>query len=198
MADTPPTMDTLPSVGQKLAELPIGDLVTSMGESIAYAQLRLDETSLKIAHMMSGLDPEDRIIFGGKAYSLFELGFTPAFYQFTETTLEVKMTITMSLEQLSVEKKHVEKPITKTETERVAKRGSWGKKSYETKTRTVKVGVTTFDTELSNKFQFSATGTSSMKTKLVPVPPPAILEERIRMVLDQEKAAGKDLYNPNP
>ncbi len=184
-SNSPTTVDEMPSIGSKLSELPLGDLVMSMGEAIALAQLKLDETSLKIAHTMSGIDEEDRIVFGGRAYSLLELGFTPSFYQFTETTLEVKMTLSMSLEQETTESKHVEKPITKTETEKKKKSG-WGSKSYETKTKKVQVGVTTFDSSVSNKFQFSATGASSMKTKLVPVPPPAIFEERVRQMLDEE------------
>ena len=40
----------------------------------------------------------------------------------------------------------------------------------------------------ASKYQYSAEGSSLMRTKIVPVPPPPVLEERIRMIVDRERA----------
>lgn len=50
-----------------------------------------------------------------------------------------------------------------------------------------KAVTTTVDGSYSQKYSYSAEGASLLRTKLVPVPPPAILEERIREVMDAEK-----------
>jgi hypothetical protein len=36
----------------------------------------------------------------------------------------------------------------------------------------------------SNKYSYTAEGSSLLRTKLTPVPPPAILEERIRQLME--------------
>ena len=42
----------------------------------------------------------------------------------------------------------------------------------------------------SSKYSYSAEGSSLLRTKLVPVPPPTVLEERIRKLIeDRSKAA---------
>ena len=41
----------------------------------------------------------------------------------------------------------------------------------------------------SSKYQYSAEGSSLMRTKLVPIPPPALLEERIRALIAAKGAA---------
>jgi hypothetical protein len=50
------------------------------------------------------------------------------------------------------------------------------------------VQTTQVDATYSSKYSYSAEGASLLRTKLVPVPPPAILEERIRgfMTLEDE------------
>ena len=42
----------------------------------------------------------------------------------------------------------------------------------------------------SNSYNFRAEMTSTVSTKIVPAPPPPILEERIRILMDQERVAG--------
>ncbi len=163
------------SVGQALKALPLGHLIRVLGEGIADAQYALDQKSIEITRMMAGSGTSTvtdvkgntqtinyadyKIDFGGKNYSLLELGFTPSFYQFTETTLEVKMTVEMKIVQDE----------------------KWG---YD-----IQLYCGTLTAENSNKFQISANATTIMKTKLVPLPPPAILEERVRLLLEAEKAA---------
>ena len=100
-------------VGQELLSVPFPQMVRNLGVGIAEAQFQLDLVSLKIARMMAGYEvPDDDappsvgtddnerkylIQFSdGVEYSLLELGFTPTFYQFVDTVIELKMSISMS------------------------------------------------------------------------------------------------------
>ncbi|MCP4690292.1 MAG: hypothetical protein GY859_19725 [Desulfobacterales bacterium] len=146
------------TVGQAMKDVPFREMILSVASGIAEAQYKLDKTSIRITQMMSGVDPKDRVPLGlrGKTYSLLELGFTPSFYQFAETTLEIKMSVTITRSQ-----------------------DSEGNARYHAFCMMVNASN-------SNKYSYSATGSSVMKTKLVPIPPPAILEERIRHMLREE------------
>ena len=48
---------------------------------------------------------------------------------------------------------------------------------------TASMRVSSVSASYSSKYQYSAEGSSLMRTKLVPVPAPAVLEERIRGML---------------
>ena len=165
------------SVGQELASVPIGDMITSLGIGIARAQFELDQTSADIARMMSGINPDDRVQFGGQSLSLIELGFTPTFYQFIESTIEVKIVVNMEISSSSEVKSN-----TKTASTELKSGWSWW---YGGKAK-ISATTTTVDAKYSNKYDYSVEGSSLVKTKLVPVPPPAILEERIRVLMDEE------------
>ncbi len=102
-------------------------------------------------------------------FSLLELGFTPSFYQFVDTIIEVKMSISMTRE-------------------------SSYSHSSTTTTRSVVGGFffcgggarskcSTVSASYASKFQYHAEGSSLLRTKLVPVPPPSVLEDRIRMLM---------------
>ncbi len=179
------------SVGQDLLNVPFAEMVLKLGLGIAEAQFALDKVSLRLAQMMSGeyeeeipdpSDPEKTTIvthtalvtFDGEKLSLLELGFSPTFYQFVDTIIEVKMSISMS-------------------SEREYKRSS--------STRTVsaygggflffgggKVRTTSVSASFASKYQYSAEGSSLLRTKLVPLPPPQILEERIRAIIERKEA----------
>ena len=43
------------------------------------------------------------------------------------------------------------------------------------------------DANYSNKYSYSVEGASLLRTKLVPVPPPSVLEDRIREVMQIER-----------
>src|SRR4051812_43685231 len=102
------------AIGQELLNVPMGDMIRQMAFAIADAQVQLDESSLRVAEMMSGnrIDrdvagnatgsPIDTtILFDGARLSMLELGFTPTFYQFIDTVIEVKIAIKISLEVAS-------------------------------------------------------------------------------------------------
>lgn len=186
----------MPNIGQQLLSVPFGDMVRSLGFAIADAQMALDQNSTKIAHMMSGVDPDSRVFFAGREYSLIELGFTPTFYQFVDTIIEVKMAITMTTSRISTNSR------TRTSSD-TTKRDLTEKSKHKVRsfffsadiTTSKKVGertvanTSTVDATYSNKYDYTVEGSSLIRTKLVPVPPPAVLEERIRAVMVAEAEA---------
>lgn len=187
------------SLGQELLNVPMGDMIRDMAFAIAEAQIQLDANSVEVAEMMSGLKviydengvkayDDSRVYFGhtydkdGKKIpsrvSMLELGFTPTFYQFVDTIIEVKIAIKIS------------------QTE-----GSWTREvdtTNETNTtlslnikklkgsRNKKVTTSQVDASYSSRYSYSAEGASLLRTKLCPVPPPPILEERIRAIMELE------------
>ncbi|GLS24361.1 hypothetical protein [Marinibactrum halimedae] len=191
-------MPSASTIGRDLLNVPFPEMVKSLGIGIAEAQLELDRVSMEIAQLMSGQDegarptlPSDdtkkfftfdededddnaeekrstKIRFGGQYYSLLELGFTPTFYQFVDTIIEVKMSISMSRTKER-----------KTETN---KRKLSGK--LRLFRRSAGVSATSVTASYASKYSYSAEGSSLLRTKLVPVPPPPILEDRIRRLLD--------------
>lgn len=106
--------------------------------------------------------------------SMMELGFTPTFYQFVDTIIEVKIAIKMAREESFGVKGSLSVKVENTKTER--------KKSS---TFALAASV---EASYAAKYNYSAEGSSVLRTKLVPVPPPAVLEERIRLMLAAYKA----------
>ena len=99
------------AIGQELLDVPFAEMVTSLGLAISRAQFEMDRTSLQIAQIMSGqpFDVPDadgegtheetlRIQFGDQQLSMLELGFTPSFYHFVDTIIEVKVSIRIATE----------------------------------------------------------------------------------------------------
>ncbi len=191
------TADAVPqSVGSELLEVNFAQLVGGMGQGIADAQLRLDMVSMQLAQMMSGQDykllkldenggfvfdkdnkpvtidmPAVRISFGDGDYSLLELGFTPTFYQFVDTIIEVKVSVNIAREVTSARSSvDVDSGL------------SLGGNLVTGFSAGLKVA--TVSAAFAAKYQYSAEGSSLLRTKLVPVPPPAILQERMRRLAD--------------
>ncbi len=183
------------SIGQELLEINFSKLIGGMGQGIANAQLRLDMVSMQIAQMMSGrkyqllvlnddgffaVDDQNkpvtremdavRITFGKEDYSLLELGFTPTFYQFVDTIIEVKVSMSITQED--------------TRSRRATDIDSRFKGNWVPFAGVVaNLKVSTVSAAFASKYQYSAEGSSLVRTKLVPVPPPAILEERVRRLI---------------
>ena len=197
------------SVGTDLLAAPFPMLVRNLGVGIAEAQLELDLVSLKIARMMAGYEidetpgetsetdssttdatdagdsgdtsgnaenPSQKYLVefsDGKKYSLLELGFTPTFYQFVDTVIELKLSISMSTEHSSTVKRSRTKVSAKGVALPFFAAGS--------------ISVSSVSASYANKYQYSAEGSSIMRTKLVPIPAPALLEERIRDMITADK-----------
>jgi len=189
------------AIGQDLLNVPMGDMIRQMAFAIADAQFELDDSSFRVAEMMSGqvtlrnedgsvqmegtgssakpVTKETTVKFGGEDLSMMELGFTPNFYQFVDTIIEVKIAIKIST---STENTRVTKgTITRVDSTR---RG-W---LFAPVAQTV-VTTTPVDATYTSKYNYSAEGSSLLRTKLVPVPPPSILQERIRALMEAKQKA---------
>lgn len=174
------------SIGQDLLNVPMGDMIRQMAFAIADAQLQLDEASVRVAQLMTGqeitIKNEDgttgkqktTVLFGGQEVSMMELGFTPTFYQFIDTIIEVKIAIKISSEN-----------TTERKTKGNVTSFSWGRGGF-------RISSTPVDATYTSKYNYSAEGSSLLRTKLVPVPPPAMLEERIRALIDDAQAKDGD------
>jgi len=201
------------NVGQELLNVPMGDMIRSMALAIAQAQWELDKSSMVVTELMSGqrllrdldtgalLDEhgkplgqnappkviDSRVYFGynygadGKTrtpqlLSMMELGFVPTFYQFVETTIEVRIDIHITSSTDTTQSSSQSSTA-------VNNNGYWWNynRNYGVSTAQVNAGY-------ANKFSVDVTGSSFLRTKLVPIPPPAILETRIRQLIEAEQA----------
>ncbi len=194
------------NLGQELLNVPMGQMIRDMAFAIADAQVELDEASMKVAEMMSGQvmtlsengipvdslgaevttnahTQDTRVFFGFTVdgagervpvkVSMLELGFSPTFYQFVDTLIEVKIAIKITQESQYTQNT--------TNTFNAKKKKGLFKRGSTVQTSQV-------DASYSRKYSYSAEGSSLLRTKLVPVPPPGILEERVRAIMDLERA----------
>lgn len=184
------------TVGTDLLAVPFPEMIQRLGVGIAEAQLQMDMVSLRIARLMAGYDedaesatssgttatppdpnksPRYLVKFGdGNSYSLLELGFTPTFYQFVDTVIELKMSISMTTQS--------ESKYSSTST---SARASGYAVPFAIGGS---VQASSVSASFASKYQYSAEGSSLMRTKLVPVPPPAVLDARIRDLLAKRQA----------
>jgi len=116
--------------------------------------------------------------------SMMELGFTPVFYQFVDTIIEVKIAIKIT------RTREYTRTVGNKKTDRTnghkRKRSFWGTKGSSSSNSNVTTSQV--DATYSSKYSYTAEGASLLRTKLSPVPPPAMLEERIRGLMDSEEA----------
>ena len=174
-------------LAQQLSEVPFGDLLTSMGRGLAKAQFAVDRMSSLVALTLSGnyalasdattgewsvVERNNRVAFAGEELSLMELGFTPTFYQFVDTMLEIKVSISMTLDQSMQEEKR----------STVSDEQSWTEGGFLGigGTKRTTTNTTTVSSQFSSRFQYSVEGASVVRTKLVAVPPPAELTNLVR------------------
>ncbi len=163
------------NIGRDLLNVPFGDMIRDMALAIAEAQLELDEAGIEATRQMGSASPDKKVAFGGESYSMLELGFTPTFYQFVDTIIEVKMAIKLTREDEDVQE----------EKERTSKSSGLFRRLF----RGNDVKSTTVDATYSSKYSYSAEGSSLLRTKLVPVPAPSVLEQRIRNMIEQDEGS---------
>jgi hypothetical protein len=115
--------------------------------------------------------------------SLLELGFAPVFYAFVDTIIEVKISISITTESSST---------TTTESTGRSVQGNIAFRGIPflrgRMNRTREVSTSQVNATYSNRYSYTAEGSSLLRTKLSPVPTPAILEERIRASMAAEQA----------
>ena len=155
-------------IGKDLLNVPFPQMVQALGMGVAEAQYALDRMSVRIAQMLAGYEMDNKgnvkkndALFiklqeKGEGYSLLALGFTPTFYQFSDTYIELKMAITMKEESAAAAslKTSVGAPFT--------------------------LFSASINASYSQKYQYSVEGSSYFRTKLVTVPAPAVFEQRLR------------------
>jgi hypothetical protein len=168
------------AIGQELLDVPFAEMVTSLGLAISRAQFELDRVSLQVAQIMAGQPfqvpnedgtgtREERVIvnFGGEDLSMIELGFTPSFYHFVDTIIEVKVSI------------------------KIAREVSYSRSTFSGKVDSYfaifacGATVSSVSASFATKYNYSAEGSSLIRTKIAPIPAPAILEQRIRALMEQ-------------
>ncbi len=170
------------SIGQQLLNVPFPEMVYNLASSIAKSQANLDRESIEILKIMG--DKENAVVNlpaikldGSGALtedeesiptSMIGAGFQPTFYQFAETVIEVKMAITMTKE--SSYERRTEGEIKDT----TIKKTWWGK-------RAVSVRSTPIDATYSSKYNFQQEGSSTIRTRLVPVPPNPFMQRLLDM-----------------
>lgn len=176
------------AVGKALAEAPLGDMLLGIARGIAEAQEALDMAMLRSAILMTGeyeapdgTKQKALVKLDGEALSLLELGFTPTFYQFTETTIEVKISLSMSTSTDSSRSTYDMNARAE------AKAGI----GFLSASASLTANVSSVSASFSSKYAYDAEGSSLVRTRLVPVPPPALLEQRLRRSLDKKVAERK-------
>lgn len=88
------------SPGQALLDAPMPALLSALGLAIAEAQVALDKNSISTATALGTTLVEFNDGSGNIVKkSLLELGFTPVFYHFPESNLEVSLTLTLKVEE---------------------------------------------------------------------------------------------------
>ena len=131
---------------------------------------------------------------------MMELGFTPNFYQFIDTIIEIKIVVNMVLSRETSKGETPRTTVARRTRDKVSRSyntmatGNWWRgysyrssANYNRTRETSTVVTKTVDAAYSNKYNYSVEGSSLVRTKLVPIPPPTILEERIRAVIETEE-----------
>ncbi len=186
------------SVGQELLDVPFPEMVEKLALAIAEGQFALDMNSIKVAQLLADIKlPKDSVIVAIKetvdadgnvtatelVYNkadmpLIAYGLNPTFYQFTDTIIEVKITIAIRLER------SVEVGVSKTFNFKSTTESSFdfktgglaslfaGTAKFGVKNTTTVAYSSAFNAKYSQKYSFNAEGTSLLRTTLKPVPPP--------------------------
>lgn len=163
------------SVGQELLDVPFPDMVAKLALGVADAQRSLDKNSVETAVALAGttiqvipaitqrIDANGGVTFENAEavpMSLLQVGLNPAFYQFSEATIEVTMDIK-----------------TTTATETSIKTGIEGKVGFAAWSASARV-----DVSHNRKFGKEVRGTSRLFTRLAPVPPPPRIFPEVTVV----------------
>jgi len=167
-------------IGQEVLNVPFGEMIYQMASAISTSQTELDVSSVNILAMMGDkknypvslpiLDENGEE--GSIETSMIGAGFQPAFYQFTDAIIEVKMAISMSRE---TESSYGYDRTTKTDTKTTDKGNIFKKKDVQ---RTVAT-TTTINANYTSKYSFNEEASSTLRVRLVPLPPNPIVQRLV-------------------
>lgn len=146
----------------------------------------------KVANELHGVSNVENLSEAEKALeirvpvrlSMMELGFAPTFYQFVDTIIEVKIAIKITRERSYTHTRTNKASDVSAASKR--KRSFWGTSRANSYRRNV--STSQVDATYSNKYSYSAEGASILRTKIVPVPTPTALEDRIQSFMETEEA----------
>jgi len=153
------------SIGHELLDVPFPEMVVQLASAIAEGQYKMDMVSCSIAKMMgdakkSPVELPD-VTNDNKTIktSLIGAGFQPTFYQFTDTIIEVKIDITIN-------------------------------KSYESEVDVSHKGgffisTTSVNAKYTQKYSYTAEGSSLLRTKITPVPPSTFMQKLLEMKMQR-------------
>jgi hypothetical protein len=153
-------------VGQELLNVPFPEMVLKLALAIAEGQTKLDQNSTAVAKFMADTKiplPSIKDITKTIDFPLIAMGFFPGYYQFQEAIIEVKMAITMAT---SSEAKVG-----------ITAKGGWGPFSASV------------NASYSRKYEYKVEGSSLLRVRLVPVPPPSILQEYMEALMKKMSAS---------
>ena len=186
------------SVGQEILNVPFADMVRELALAIAEGQYALDMNSVQVAQALAETElPAESVIIAIKEtrdadgnvtgietvpndspMSLLVYGLEPRFYEFSESIIEVKITITIRLER-SVERSYDStfKFKNRTDIKGSYKSGAiasilFGKAKAEMKNTREVTYARSYNAKYSQKYSFEAIGSSLLRTVLKPVPAP--------------------------
>lgn len=169
-------------MGAELLNVPFPEMVLNLATAIAEAQYKMDLESIEVLRLMGEEDTvtiptPDFIAPNGESRnqittSMLGAGFQPTFYQFAETIIEVKMAITITEEREEVEEGQIQKVTGVNVTTYRDRRGR-----IILSRRTLR--TTPMDAKYTNKYSFTQEGESTLRTRLVPVPPNTLIQRFI-------------------
>ncbi len=107
--------------------------------------------------------------------SMLECGFTPTFYQFVDTIIEVKISIKYTQDGSY---------SNNVETSNKTTRGRLG--FFRRLKSGANVQTSQVNASYSQKYSYSAEGSSLLRTKMVPIPTPPALLDRVQRMMDEE------------
>ena len=175
-------------VGNALSSVRIDQMIVNLARGIADGQFALDQQAIKNLKIMG---VPDTVSIGEEKLSMIEAGFIPSFYQFVDTIIELKMEVNIRQEEEASGGSKTTKDISAT----VGGSANWkfGSANFSTTAAYSK----TVDAKHSQTFNQDLSAQSLMRTKLVPVPAPEPLIERINIILaklrkDLEEAENDD------
>lgn len=187
-------------VGNALTSVKLESMILQLAKGIAWGQYELDKVGVEITKMMGA---PGTVSIGGEKLSMLEAGFIPSFYHFVDTILEIKMEVNIREEQASSEAtkettSSSSESETSVETSASAKVDFWigsaemsVKAGY--KAKNTAAYSKTVDASHSQKFSQDLSASSLMRTKIVPVPAPELLVERVKILLEKlRKEAAAD------
>ena len=141
----------LKALMQDVLASPLGDVIASVGEGVAAAQIALDEAA--IAKTLEIYRE------GGDAMvaMLREIGYRPTFYVLPETTGEVSVSL-----RLAGGNSAAAEPAAGQANPLIASKAAQRVRTY----------VTPVDAGFANRYSYSASASARLTFKIVPVPPP--------------------------